>query len=47
MSNREVAYMGQLAGIAVEGILETFTPHADSPLNQDWRAWLERLGLIE
>lgn len=41
--NRAIGYAGQVAGIGVSGLLETFLPH-DSPLADTSNSWFGRLA---
>jgi len=43
LANRTAAYAGQLAGIGVGGLLETFLPHG-SPLADPGNSWLGKLA---
>ena len=43
LANRTAAYAGQLAGIGVGGLLETFLPHG-SPIADPGKSWLGKLA---
>jgi len=43
LANRTAAYAGQLAGIGVSGLLETFLPHG-SPIADPGNSWLGKLA---
>ena len=43
LANRTAAYVGQVAGIGVGGLLETFLPHG-SPLADPNKSWVGRIA---